>query len=134
MLTVDDTPIEAISCYTCSATDSRWRGPKIGWLCLRCFASTIEPILKVDSGDESISAAPMDSLVTPTLKHTEDARTGVRWTLLIFDEHSDEEPSETLHLDQVENAEEAVSEAKWILEKRAREHHWAALRQSRQTS
>lgn len=129
---VEDAPIDAIPCYTCSAPDSRWRGPKLGWLCLRCFSSTVDPILKVESGDASIKTAPIDGGLTPTLKHTEDPSTGEQWTLLIFDEHGDEEPSETFRLDQVESAEEAVNEAKWILEKRGWEHYWAALRQSRQ--
>jgi hypothetical protein len=107
--------IDKYPCYGCTSGDPRWRSPRLGWLCLTCFSENTHPAVRVvttDSGDD-IHPGREDLPVVRGVG-------GSTWTLLMYEGESSE-PVETLALGINIDAEEAVTEAKWILDKRSRQ-------------
>ncbi|NDL60157.1 hypothetical protein [Phytoactinopolyspora mesophila] len=101
-------------CYGCLGEHTRWRGPKYGWLCLRCFSETTQPAVQVANAGDDAGEKPPGPRNLPVVTCTEKDKT---WTLHILDPES-EEVTERHSLGTDLDPEQAVDEAKWLLSKK----------------
>lgn len=108
--------VEMNPCYRCTSDNPRWRGPKLGWLCLECFSEHTDPIVRVSHTSRPAGHVVADDLLTPVVQREDDTA----WTLYIF-ENGAGQASTDYPLGSEIDAEVAVDEAKWILNKRAYE-------------
>lgn len=113
-----DTTDTKSPCYGCMSNNASWRGPRVGWMCLNCFCTKVEPFIHVvRDGDPVASVRPDEHM--PVLRHHRTPESERSWTLHILDEEA-QGAVETITLRATEDAvEEAVDEAKFLLEQRA---------------
>jgi hypothetical protein len=104
-------------CYGCLAEDTKWRGPKHGWLCLRCFSETTQPAVQIADEAHRSTDAAASSHALPLVSRTDQAGATGAWVLQIF-HHASEKPAERYSLGTNLDPEQAVDEAKWVLSKK----------------
>ncbi|WP_166345545.1 hypothetical protein [Phytoactinopolyspora limicola] len=110
-------------CYGCPSENVQWRGPRYGWLCLRCFSETIHPTVRLAEHIDLSGSSTTQPDDTPLITQTEDPN-GVRTWLLLVPQPQANGGTEQHQLGTDLDPEQAVDEAKWLLNKRA----WTAGR------